>query len=113
MTELKYTWRVQANDQTQALLKMRALTLLSNKLEAREIELLSRSKCLPYFIECANRESEEQVIVPPLSKQEEKLILRRRRRRAWLAKFLPFIKPEERYPGKNSQWTYNGQTKTL
>lgn len=93
MSELKYTWRINADDETEALLKMRALTMLSNKLKAKEIELLSKSKCLSYFIQSASLESGEAVL--PLSPSEERAILRRRRFISILRKLLPFLKGSE------------------
>lgn len=109
--EVEYTWKFNVSSELERArthLKMIALMKLSHKLNGRDIELLGRSQCLPYFVECAYKESEEETVVPPLSKQEEKLILRRRRRREWLRKLLPFIKEEQRFPGKDSEWKDNG-----
>ena len=79
MREIKYTWRVRADDDTQALLKMRMLTMLGDKLGTKDMEALAKSTCLPYFVECAQLESQGKEVVPPLSKKEESLILFRRK----------------------------------
>jgi len=105
MSELKYTWRINADDETEALLKMRALTMLSNKLKAKDIELLSNSKCLSYFIQSASLESGANEVVLPLTPSEEKAIIRRRKFVRIIRKLLPFL--------GSSQKAGNAQIKSL
>ena len=104
MKEIKYTWRVRADDDNQALLKMSALTKLGSKLEARDIELLSQSQCLSYFVSCARLENEGMEMVLPLTIKEEKIILRWRKLIQVIQKILPFLKPKNEI---------NYKTKTL
>jgi len=106
MREVKYTWRVSADDETQAFLKMRALTMLGDKLGAKDIELLAKSASLPYFVSCASLEADRKQIIPPLSIQEEKLILLWRKVIQVIQKILPFLRPK-------TEIKYNGQTKSL